>query len=158
MGSDPAVRATVEKVLARHGGRPGPLIEVLHAVQDALGFVPKEAVPMIAQGLNLSIAEVHGVVTFYHHFRERPHGRHVVQLCRAEACQSMQGEALATHAKRRLAIDFNETTADGRYSLEPIYCFGNCACAPAAMIDGELYGRVSAERFDELIAALGPSK
>ncbi len=157
MGADPALQATIEGVLARHAGRPGPLLEVLHGVQEALGFVPKDAVPLIAQGLNLSIAEVHGVVTFYHHFHEHPRGRHVVQLCRAEACQSMQAEGLAAHAKRRLGIDFNETTSDGRFSLEPIFCFGNCACAPAAMIDGELHGRVTAERFDELIAPLEPA-
>ncbi|OFV93605.1 MAG: formate dehydrogenase subunit gamma [Acidobacteria bacterium RIFCSPLOWO2_02_FULL_64_15] len=156
--SDPTIQATIEKVLARHGGRPGPLLEVLHGVQDALGYVPGEAVPMIANGLNLSIADVHGVVTFYHHFRDRPAGRHVVQICRAEACQSMQGAALAEHARRQLAIEFNETTRDQRISLQPIYCFGNCACAPAVMIDGELHGRVTPERFDALIAALEPGK
>jgi formate dehydrogenase subunit gamma len=156
--SDPTIQATIEKVLARHSGRPGPLLEVLHGVQDALGYVPGEAVPMIANGLNLSIADVHGVVTFYHHFRDRPAGRHVVQICRAEACQSMQGAALAEHARRRLAIDFNETTRDQRISLQPIYCFGNCACAPAVMIDGALHGRVTPERFDALIAALDPGK
>ena len=156
--ANPRIREIVEKVLAQHAGRPGPLLEVLHGVQKALGHVPGEAVPMIANRLNLSIAEVHGVVTFYHHFRDHPAGRHVLQLCRAEACQSMRGEALAAHAKRRLAIDFNGTTKDGKYSLEPVYCFGNCACAPAMMIDGELHGRVTPERFDALIAAAGTAK
>jgi formate dehydrogenase subunit gamma len=155
-GADSNIRAAVDQALARHASRPGPLLEILHGVQEAFGYVPEEAVPMIARGLNLSIAEVHGVVSFYHHLRSRPAGRHVVQLCRAEACQSMQSAALAAHAKRRLGIDFGETTADGKVSLEPIYCFGNCACAPAAMIDGELHGRVTPASFDALVAALEP--
>jgi len=155
-GADSEIRVAVDQVLARHAGRPGPLLEILHGVQEALGYVPGEAVPMIASGLNLSLAEVHGVVSFYHHFRTRPAGRHVVQLCRAEACQSMQSAALAEHAKRRLGVDFGETTRDGKVSLEPIYCFGNCACAPAAMIDGELHGRVTPASFDALLAALEP--
>jgi formate dehydrogenase subunit gamma len=156
--SDLTVRTTVDKVLARHAGRPGPLLEILHDVQDALGHVPGAAVPIIAHGLNLSIAEVHGVVTFYHHFRERPAGRHMVQVCRAEACQSMRGAALAEHAKHRLGIDFNATAADGRFTLASVYCFGNCACAPAVMIDGELHGRVTPEHFDSLIAAVESAK
>ena len=155
---NPTIRATVDQVLARHAGRPGPLLEILHGVQDVLGYVPGEAVPLIAHGLNLSIAEVHGVVTFYHHFREHRAGRHVVGICRAEACQSMRGAALAEHAKRRLGVDFNATTADGRFTLAPVYCFGNCACAPAVMIDGELHGRVTPEHFDALIAAAESAK
>jgi formate dehydrogenase subunit gamma len=157
-GADPNIGAVIDQVLARHAGRPGPLLEILHGVQEALGYVPGEAVPLIADGLNLSIAEVHGVVSFYHHFRTRPAGQHLVQICRAEACQSMKGAALAAYAKRRLAVEFSETTSDGRFSLEPIYCFGNCACAPAVMIDGELHGRVTPERFDALVAALEPRK
>jgi formate dehydrogenase subunit gamma len=142
----------VRGIVARHKGRPGPLLEILHAVQDALGYVPGAAVPLIAEGLNLSRAEVHGVVSFYHHFRQAPGGAHTVRVCRAESCQSMQGEALAEHAKRRLGIDFHGTTADGRFSLEPVYCLGNCACSPAIMIDEQLHGRVTAERFDALIS------
>jgi formate dehydrogenase subunit gamma len=142
----------VRGIVARHKGRPGPLLEILHAVQDALGYVPAAAVPLIAEGLNLSRAEVHGVVSFYHHFRHAPGGAHTVRVCRAESCQSMQGEALAEHAKRRLGIDFHGTTADGRFSLEPVYCLGNCACSPAIMIDEQLHGRVTAERFDALIS------
>jgi formate dehydrogenase subunit gamma len=152
--ADPAIRSTIDKVLALNAGRPGPLLEVLHGVQAAFGCVPAAAVPMIAHGLNLSIAEVHGVVTFYHHFRERSAGRHMVQVCRAEACQSMQGTQLADHVRRCLGIDFNETTGDGRFSLDPVYCFGNCACAPAVMIDGQLHGRVTLEHFDALLAAV----
>jgi formate dehydrogenase subunit gamma len=146
------MKAKIDAILSALGHRPGPLLLVLHAIQDEFGYVPEEAVPMIAAGLNLSRAEVHGVMTFYHHFRHSPPGKHIVQLCRAEACQSMQAERLAAHAQERLQIGFRETTADGRFSLEPVYCLGNCACAPAMMIDGELYGRVSNARFDELLA------
>jgi formate dehydrogenase subunit gamma len=143
---------TVRRIVADLKDRPGPLIEVLHAVQAALGYVPAGAVPILAEGLNLSRAEVHGVVTFYHFFRETPPGRHTVSVCRAEACQSMGADALVEHAKSRLGVDFHETTPDGKFSLEPVFCLGNCACSPAAMIDGRLYGRVTPERFDALIA------
>jgi formate dehydrogenase subunit gamma len=134
---------------------PGPLLLVLHAVQRKLGFVPAEAVPYIAERLNLSRAEVHGVLSFYHHFRRAAPGRHVVQVCRAESCQAMGAEQLAQHAQQRLGIQFHETTPDGEFSLEPVYCLGNCACSPAVMIDEELFGRVSAEQFDALLAELG---
>jgi formate dehydrogenase subunit gamma len=143
---------TVRRIVADLKGRPGPLIEILHAVQAALGYVPEGAVPVVAEGLNLSRAEVHGVVTFYHYFRRTPPGRHVVSLCQAEACQSMGAEGLTEHAKRRLGVDFHETTPDGRFSLEPIYCLGNCACSPAAIVDGRLYGRLTPERFDAMVA------
>jgi formate dehydrogenase subunit gamma len=145
--------AAVQHALAQHQARPGPLLEILHAVQAQLGYVPPAAIPVIAAALNLSRAEVHGVVTFYHYFRDRPPGRHVVQLCRAEACQSMGAVQLAAHARQRLGIDFHATSADGRVSLEAVYCFGNCACAPAVMIDGELHGAVTPQRFDELLPA-----
>jgi len=143
---------TVRRIVADMKDRPGPLIEVLHSVQAALGYVPPDAVPIVADALNLSRAEVHGVVTFYHFFRETPPGKHTVQICRAEACQSMGADALVEHAKKRLGVDFHETTRDGVFSLEQVFCLGNCACSPAAMIDGRLYGRVSPERFDELVA------
>jgi formate dehydrogenase subunit gamma len=148
----PSEGETVRRIVADLKGRPGPLIEILHSVQAALGYVPPDAVPMLAEALNLSRAEVHGVVTFYHFFRETPPGRHTVSLCRAEACQSMGGEKLAEHAKSRLGVDFHETTADGAFSLEPVYCLGNCACSPAAMIDGRLHGRLTPERLDTLLA------
>ncbi len=150
----PSQREAVRRILALLKGRPGPLLEVLHGIQGALGYVPGAAVPLIADELNLSRAEVHGVLTFYHHFRHSPPGRHAVQLCRAEACQSMGADALAEHAKRRLGIGFEQTTGDGRFSLDPVYCLGNCACSPAAMVNGQLHGRVTPERFDELIAEL----
>jgi formate dehydrogenase subunit gamma len=148
----PSESDTVRRIVSDMKDRPGPLIEVLHSVQAALGYVPPEAVPILAEALNLSRAEVHGVVTFYHFFRDTPPGRHTVSLCRAEACQSMGADDLAAHAKQRLGVDFHETTSDGTISLEPVFCLGNCACSPAAMIDGRLYGRLTPERFDELIA------
>jgi formate dehydrogenase subunit gamma len=132
---------------------PGPLMPILHAVQDELGFVPHDAVPLIARELNLSIAEVHGVVTFYHYFRTDPGGRHVVHLCRAEACQSVGAAAVEAHAKRSLSVDFHGTTSDGAIRLEPVYCLGNCALGPSIMIDDRLHGRVSPQRFDELMTS-----
>lgn len=146
------MKERVELILRSHAGRPGPLLEVLHAVQRELGHVPPDCVPLIAAGLNLSRAEVHGVLSFYHSFRSAPPGRHIVHVCRAEACQAMQGDALAAHAQQRLGVAFHETTRDGQFSLEPVYCLGNCACSPAVMIDDQLHGRVSPERFDALIA------
>ncbi len=150
-----AQREAVLRIVEREKPRPGNLIEILHAVQGELGYVPQPAVALIATELNLSRAEVHGVVTFYHHFRHAPAGKHTLQLCCAESCQAMGGDALAAHVKARLGVDFKQTTADGRYTLEPVYCLGNCACSPALMIDGELHGRLTPERFDELIAAAG---
>lgn len=132
----------------------GALLPILHALQEHFGYVDPESVPVIADELNLSRAEVHGVITFYHDFRDRAPGRHVVKICRAEACQSMNGRDTEAHAKQRLNADFHETSADGRYTLEPVYCLGNCACAPSAMIDGKLHGRVTPKRLDQLIDAL----
>lgn len=142
----------VRRIVGDLKGRPGPLIEVLHAIQAELGYVPPAAVPVVAVELNLSRAEVHGVVSFYHFFRSTPAGAHTVSVCRAESCQAVGGEALAAHARQRLGVDFHQTTPDGRFSLEPVYCLGNCACSPAVMIDGRLHGRVSPERFDALLA------
>ena len=138
-------------VCAACRGIPGALLPSLHGVQETLGFVPKDGVPLIARELNLSIAEVHGVITFYHYFRQERGGRHVVHLCRAEACQAVGAVALEAHAKQVLGIDFHGTTADGAVSLEPVYCLGNCALGPSVMIDDRLHGRVSADRFDQLM-------
>jgi formate dehydrogenase subunit gamma len=148
----PTESDTVRRIVADLKGRPGPLLEVLHAIQAALGYVPPSAVPLVAEELNVSRADVHGVVTFYHYFRRTPPGAHTVSLCRAEACQSMGADSLAEHAQQRLGVGFHETTSDGKFSLEPIYCLGNCACSPAMMVDGRLYGRVTPERFDAVIA------
>jgi formate dehydrogenase subunit gamma len=149
-GEDP--KARVQAIVARHRDRPGPLIEILHEIQDTFGCVPRDLVPLIAAALNLSRAEVHGVVSFYHHFRRAPGGRHTVRLCRAEACQSMRGRALEAHARQRLGIGLGETTPDGAITLEAVYCLGLCACAPAAMIDGEVHGRLTPARLVELLA------
>ena len=140
------------ELIAEHVHEPGPLLPILHAVQETFGHVPADAVPLIADALNLSRAEVHGVVTFYHDFRSEPAGRRVLKLCRSEACQSMGAEALAKHAEARLATRLGDTTPDGRLTLEPIYCLGLCACAPAAMLDGELFGRIDAARLETLLA------
>jgi formate dehydrogenase subunit gamma len=129
----------------------GAALPILHALQHEFGYVDREAVPLIAQALNLSRAEVHGIVTFYHDFREAPAGRHVLKLCRAEACQSMGADALADAARERLRVGWHETTADGRVTLEPVFCLGLCACAPAAMLDGRVVGALDAARLAALI-------
>src|SRR5580692_3883194 len=147
-------QAAVLRACAEGMEKPGALLPILHAVQEALGFVPADAVSLIALQLNLSRAEVHGVVTFYHYFRTERGGRHVVHLCRAEACQSVGAAALERHAKRSLGVDFHGTSADGAVTLEPVFCLGNCALGPAIMIDQRLHGRVSPERFDELMQSL----
>ncbi|AIC29232.1 formate dehydrogenase gamma subunit protein [Rhizobium etli bv. mimosae str. IE4771] len=130
----------------------GPLLPILHQVQQEFGYVPQQALPVIAEELNLSRAEVHGVMTFYHDYRDHPAGRHVLKLCRAEACQSMGGDALAERVKALLGIDFHQTTLDGSVTLEAVYCLGLCACAPSAMLDGEVYGRVDDQLATELVA------
>jgi formate dehydrogenase subunit gamma len=144
------VQSAVEAALARCANEPGPLLEILHAVQNSLGCVPAEAVPPIAERLNLSRAEVHGVISFYHHFRATPAAAVHVQLCRAEACQSMRARELEAHARATLGVELGETTRDGRVTLDAVYCLGNCACAPAIMVNGDLHGRVTPARFDEL--------
>ena len=128
---------------------------MLHAVQDAWGFVPQSAVPVLADILNLSRAEVHGVISFYHDFRAHPAGRHVLKLCRAEACQSMGGNALAETTLQKLGIDWHGTTPNGAVTVEPVYCLGLCACAPAAMVDGRVVGRVDDARMDRILAEVG---
>jgi formate dehydrogenase subunit gamma len=148
---DERQQAVVSAALEAHAGRAGPLIEILHTVQDGLGCVPPDTVPSIAEALNLSRAEVQGVIDFYHDFRSTPGGRRVIQVCRAEACQAMDVRRLEAHIQRRLGIAYHETTADGRYGLEPVYCLGNCACAPSLRIDDAVFARVTPERFDALI-------
>ncbi|WP_333814235.1 formate dehydrogenase subunit gamma [Tabrizicola sp.] len=131
----------IAEILEAHLGLEGPLLPILHAIQEAFGYVPDSAVPQIAAALTLSKAEVHGVISFYHDFRAKPAGRHVLKLCRAESCQTMGADAVADRIKRALGIDWHETTADGRVTLEPVFCLGLCACGPAAMVDGRLVGR-----------------
>jgi formate dehydrogenase subunit gamma len=149
---EPSHRVQVEQAIARLGHQPGPLLNVLHAVQDGCGYIPPAAVPLIADGLNLSRADVHGVISFYHYFRNTPPGRHIIRLCRAESCQAMHARTLEAHVVSTLGVALHETTTDGAFSLEPVYCLGNCALSPAVMIDGDVYGRVTPERFDTLAA------
>jgi len=146
----PQTDARLDEILARHEGVEGPLLPVLHAVQAAFGHVPREAIPVIAEALNLSRAEVHGVVTFYHDFRSEPAGRHVLKLCRAEACQAMGADALAQTAMKALGCDWHQTSKAG-VTLEPVFCLGLCACGPAALADGEVIGRLDADRLDALL-------
>jgi formate dehydrogenase subunit gamma len=150
-------QATIQEITNALKDKPGALLPILHAVQDTLGYIPAESVPQIAKALNLSRAEVHGVISFYHYFRETPPGKHTIHLCRAESCQAMGSKKLENHVKTRLGIDFHETTPDGQFSLEPVYCLGNCACSPAIQIDDEIYGRVSEKGFDATIHSLGES-
>ncbi|MDD5215091.1 MAG: formate dehydrogenase subunit gamma [Methylococcales bacterium] len=142
---------TVQNIVADLKDKPGALLPILHTVQNTLGYVPPESVPTIAKALNLSRAEVHGVISFYHYFRDTPAGKHTVRVCRAESCLAMDGKALESHVKTKLGIDYHETTADGKFSLEAVYCLGNCACSPAIQIDNDVYGRVTAESFNEIL-------
>ncbi|WP_127090736.1 formate dehydrogenase subunit gamma [Aquabacter cavernae] len=151
-GYEPWSAERASQIIETHRDMAGAAMPILHAIQEAFGFVPEPVVPMIAESLNLSRAEVHGVVTFYHDFRREPPGRHVIKLCAAEACQSMGSDALSDYAQERLGLEMGETSADGRVTLEPIFCLGLCACAPAAMIDGRLVGRLDRETIDELVA------
>ena len=131
--------------------KPGALLPILHGLQEKLGHVPSEAIPIIASELNLTRAEVHGVVSFYHDFRSKPPGRHIVKICQAESCQAMGSVALTTFAKGHLGVDLHETTKDEVFSLEPVYCLGNCACSPAVMVDEEVFGRITPQRFQKIL-------
>ncbi|MCG2635248.1 MAG: formate dehydrogenase subunit gamma [Gammaproteobacteria bacterium] len=143
-------RATIDDILDRLKHLPGGLLPILHEIQGAVGYVPRESVPDIAAGLNLSRAEVHGVISFYHDFQTEPSGRSRIQLCRAEACQAVGARALERHITAQLGIGLGETTADGAVSLESVYCLGNCACGPSVRIGDEIHARVTPARFDEL--------
>jgi len=131
--------------------KPGALMPILHGIQDELGYVPPDAVPLIADVLNLTRAEVHGVVTFYHDFRSEAPGRHIVRICQAESCQATGSDALTAHARRHLGIEFHQTTRDANFTLEPVYCLGNCAGSPSVMIDQEVFGRVTPARLEVIL-------
>jgi formate dehydrogenase subunit gamma len=139
-------------IIGERVGREGPLLPILHALQDEFGYIDQAAEPLIAEALNISRAEVHGVVTFYHDFRRQPAGRHVLKLCRAEACQAAGGDRIAARAEARLGCVMGETAADGSVTLEPVYCLGLCATAPSAILDGRVVGRLDEERLDALLA------
>lgn len=142
-------------LVASHLHLEGPLMPLLHAVQETFGFVPEDAVPIIASELNLSRAEVYGVVTFYHDFRREPAGNRVIKLCRAEACQAMGCEPLVKRAEDRLGVHCGETSADGRVTLEAVYCLGLCATGPSAMVDGQIVGRLDGAKLDQILKEAG---
>jgi len=145
------------EIINKFGARPELLVQVLHAFVERYGFISEEAIRQIAGELNLSRAEVHGVVSFYHDFRTEPPGDHIVKICQAEACQAMGSRALTAHAEDKLGVALNNTSSDGSVTLEPVYCLGNCACSPAIMIDNKVYGRVDREKLDGLLGTLGGS-
>ncbi|THD82857.1 formate dehydrogenase subunit gamma [Aliigemmobacter aestuarii] len=145
----------LKRIIDSHIHLEGPLLPILHAMQSAYGHVPQDAVPLLAEALNIGRAEVHGVMTFYHDFREVPAGRHVVKICRAEACQAVGGEALAEATLKKLGLEWHGTTANGAVTIEPVYCLGLCACGPAAMVDGRVVGRLDGARMDRILAEAG---
>lgn len=134
--------------------KPGALLPILHAIQEQLNYIPKDAVPVIAEELQQSRAEVHGVISFYHYFRTQPPGSHVLQVCRAEACQAQGGRALEQHIKQTLGVDYQHTTTDNEFTLEPVYCLGNCACGPSIRVGKQVHGRMNPEKFDQLAERL----
>ena len=148
------VTTKVEEILNHHKGMEGALLPILHAIQAEFGYIPQTSVPVIAKGLNISRAEVHGVISFYHDFRETPAGAHVLKLCRAESCQAMGADRVAAHARKSLGIDWHETTRGGQVTLEPVFCLGLCACGPAAIYDGKLIGRIDKARIDAIVGDL----
>jgi formate dehydrogenase subunit gamma len=148
-GTDIAARTA--SIVNEMRGMEGPLLPILHSIQEEFGHVPQEVLPVIATGLNLSRADVHGVVSFYHDFRKVPAGRHVLKLCQAESCQAMGSDAIAAALKQKLGIGFHETTKDGAVTLEPVYCLGLCACSPAAMLDGGTIGRLDEDSIEEIV-------
>jgi formate dehydrogenase subunit gamma len=141
----------IRRIADQMADLPGALLPILHTVQDRLGHVPEAAIPIISEVLNLSRAEIHGVISFYHLIRSTPPGRQTLYICRSEACQAMGSRQLEQQASERLGIDYHQTTKDGRFSMEPVYCLGNCACAPSVMVDDQVHGRVSQEQLDRLL-------
>ena len=148
------VTTKVVEILNDHKGMEGALLPILHAIQAEFGHIPQTCVPIIAKDLNISRAEVHGVITFYHDFRETPAGAHVLKLCRAESCQAMGADRVAAYAQKQLGIDWHETTKGGQVTLEPVFCLGLCACGPAAIFDGKLIGRMDEARIDAIVGDL----
>ncbi|MBC8381002.1 MAG: formate dehydrogenase subunit gamma [Pseudomonadales bacterium] len=147
-------RTNIDQLIEQFKSLPGGLMPLLHAVKHDVGYIPDDSVEQIAKGFNLSRAEVHGVISFYHDFNTSPTGQHCVQICRAEACQSMGSRQIEAHAKKSLGIEYGETTKDGKVTLQPVYCLGNCACSPSIRIDDDIHARVSAASFDQLMAEL----
>ncbi len=146
--------ALIADIINKYRNIDGPCLPIFHGLQEHFGYVPAAAIPMVADSLNLSRAEVHGIVTFYKDFKSEPQGRHHVKLCRAESCQAVGCDSLIDVARKQLGIDFDQTTADGLVTLEPVFCLGNCALSPAAMIDDKVYGRLDQTRFQSLLNGL----
>ena len=144
----------IENIIEQLKDKRGPLLPILHAIQEEVGYVPNDALPLIAKKLNLSRAEVHGVVSFYHDFKDAPRGDNLIQICRAEACQAMGSREIEKHAKTSLGLDYGETTPDGSITLEEVYCLGNCACAPSMSVNSKVHARVTPESFDKLVAGI----
>jgi formate dehydrogenase subunit gamma len=145
----------VTQIIDAHRSLEGPLLPLLHGLQDAFGYIPELAHAPICEALNITRAELHGVITFYHDFREKPAGQHVLKICRAEACQSVGGAAMAEDLLAKLGLDWHGTLANGKVTVEPVYCLGLCACAPAAMLDDQVVGRVDAAKLDRMLAEAG---
>lgn len=152
MGMMPWSAARAAELIEQHRSEAGACLPILHALQEEFGHVPAEAVPLVAQALNLSRAEIHGVVSFYHDFRKAAPGCHILKLCRAEACQAVGADALAAQVKGRFGIDFHDTSPDGKLSLEPVFCLGNCACGPSAMLDDRILGRADLAKIESHLA------
>jgi len=150
MTHEPYNNKTASDIVASFGARPEMLVQILHAFVDRFAWISEDAIRQLAAELNLSRAEVHGVVSYYHDFRTEAPGKHIVKICEAEACQAMGSRELSAHASA--SLEGEDVT------LEPVYCLGNCACSPAVMVDGKTYGRVSNERFDDIMALLGESR
>jgi formate dehydrogenase subunit gamma len=151
---EPWSKDRADAIIAAHRGLEGAALPILHALQAAFGCVPPDAEPMVAASLNLTRAEVHGIVTFYHEFRRAPPGRHILHVCRAEACQSVGADATNAHFRDVLGIDWHETTPNGGVTLEPVFCLGLCATGPAALIDGDPIGRLNPKKIDRMLEAL----
>lgn len=154
MQAEVDLEKAVTAIVANHAGQMGSLMPILHAIKEQFGYVPEAVVPLLASQLNLSRAEVHGVIHFYHDFRSEKPGKHVIQVCRAEACQAMGSRDLEKHIKDLLGIDYGQTTKDGQFTLKPVYCLGNCACTPSLRIGDDIYARVTPKRFEQLLQTL----
>lgn len=146
--------SNVENIIDTLKNKEGALLPILHEIQKEIGYIPSQAIERIAKKLQQTPAEIHGVISFYHQFRTAPAGEHIIQVCRAEACQARGSRELEQHAKAHLAIDYHETTSDKKFSLDSVYCLGNCATGPNIRINDELYGRVSNKKFEDILSTL----
>ncbi len=144
----------IATIIEQHQTLPGAMLPILHAIQNDLSFIPSNALPLIAKALNVSRAEVHGVISFYHHFRSEEPGTHVIEVCRGESCQAMGSRTLEENIKQRLAIDYHQTSKDRQYTLEPVYCLGNCACSPAIRIGDDIHGELDQQKFEQILESL----